>query len=402
MAEQPSGTSRLLIIHFENTVQRLKHFPGGTRADLLSGIREALGLPADSPLRFLDEEGDVVVISPSMPSGTILHASVAIGLHVSQLPSNSSALPNVSQLVSSSQTLQPKDKPFDFSLPPGFSLDFPPTGLASSKAPTNPANTPTPPASGSTGFNFEPPVAFSSASAPSTPVAFMFTPSSTPASAAPTPFVFGAAEKKPTPAPAKPSEPIKWAYTQGGELTSPTKFQLTPRDGSESWAAYSTPFSKTTPTYFVLKCAFRFCCTAVGVIPVVVASLPKGQHLTGKDLSNRAPNCPKLLSLKGLLSGPSKAFDSSTGDKKEPVSIGVFVDPENNMVLYLDDEDPKASAKWVVTPVPAAAFPVKLIVASPKHGTKLALEDKPIPEFLTSSQRLTIKNEGKYRAKKTF
>lgn len=305
MAEQPSGTSRLLIIHFENTVQRLKHFPGGTRADLLSGIREALGLPADSPLRFLDEEGDVVVISPSMPSGTILHASVAIGLHVSQLPSNSSALPNVSQLVSSSQTLQP-------------------------------------------------------------------------------------------------SEPIKWAYTQGGELTSPTKFQLTPRDGSESWAAYSTPFSKTTPTYFVLKCAFRFCCTAVGVIPVVVASLPKGQHLTGKDLSNRAPNCPKLLSLKGLLSGPSKAFDSSTGDKKEPVSIGVFVDPENNMVLYLDDEDPKASAKWVVTPVPAAAFPVKLIVASPKHGTKLALEDKPIPEFLTSSQRLTIKNEGKYRAKKTF
>ncbi len=73
--------SRLLILHFGQTTQRLKFFPQGTRDDLLSGIREVLGLPCESPLRFRDGDGDIVVISPiGLPSGIQLHVEIEEGL----------------------------------------------------------------------------------------------------------------------------------------------------------------------------------------------------------------------------------------------------------------------------------------------------------------------------------
>lgn len=54
-------------------------FPSSTRGELLEGIREAIGAPAaGSPLRFLDEDGEIVIIAPTMPPCT-LHVKVEAG-----------------------------------------------------------------------------------------------------------------------------------------------------------------------------------------------------------------------------------------------------------------------------------------------------------------------------------
>jgi hypothetical protein len=60
-------------------LQTLKVFPGTPRDELLAGIREVLGIAIGAPLRFRDADGDVVMLSSMMPSGTVLHVEVASG-----------------------------------------------------------------------------------------------------------------------------------------------------------------------------------------------------------------------------------------------------------------------------------------------------------------------------------
>jgi hypothetical protein len=73
---------RLLILHFRgNVTQRLKFYPNSTRADLLDGIREVLGVLPTDPLRFRDSDGDIVILSPpGIPSGTELHVEIESGI----------------------------------------------------------------------------------------------------------------------------------------------------------------------------------------------------------------------------------------------------------------------------------------------------------------------------------
>lgn len=73
---------RKLILHFGTCVQTLKFFPSGSREDLLASILEVMGLPNRAPLRFRDENGDVVAVSPcGIPSEMVLHVSVEEGCH---------------------------------------------------------------------------------------------------------------------------------------------------------------------------------------------------------------------------------------------------------------------------------------------------------------------------------
>ncbi|KAG2496213.1 hypothetical protein HYH03_005811 [Edaphochlamys debaryana] len=55
---------RMLILHFgSGVVQRLKFFSRSSREDLLTGIREVLGVATDTPLRFRDEDGDILLVT---------------------------------------------------------------------------------------------------------------------------------------------------------------------------------------------------------------------------------------------------------------------------------------------------------------------------------------------------
>jgi hypothetical protein len=57
---------------------RVRFFPGCTRCELLEGIRDALNAPAGARLCLRDEEGVIVLVSPSMPAMT-LHVMVEAG-----------------------------------------------------------------------------------------------------------------------------------------------------------------------------------------------------------------------------------------------------------------------------------------------------------------------------------
>ena len=56
----------------------VRFFPPLPRADLLEGLREAVGVAPAAPLRFRDSDGAVVIVAPSMPDAT-LHVKVESG-----------------------------------------------------------------------------------------------------------------------------------------------------------------------------------------------------------------------------------------------------------------------------------------------------------------------------------
>ena len=62
-AHEPVMALRTLTIHFGNNTQRLKFFPDSSRDELLDGIREIMALEWGTPLRFRDEDGDVVILT---------------------------------------------------------------------------------------------------------------------------------------------------------------------------------------------------------------------------------------------------------------------------------------------------------------------------------------------------
>jgi len=74
--------ARSLLLHFNTSSHpvRVKFFPSSSREDLLSGIRELLAVEPNAPLRFRDTDGDFVLLSPGMPSGTVLHVTVEQGI----------------------------------------------------------------------------------------------------------------------------------------------------------------------------------------------------------------------------------------------------------------------------------------------------------------------------------
>mmetsp|Transcript_7877 Transcript_7877/g.11157 ORF Transcript_7877/g.11157 Transcript_7877/m.11157 type:complete len:229 (+) Transcript_7877:1272-1958(+) len=74
------SSSRILILHFEDSEIRLKYFSQTSREDLMTSIREILDVEATAPLRFRDNEGNIVAISPhGLPSDTELHVKVEGG-----------------------------------------------------------------------------------------------------------------------------------------------------------------------------------------------------------------------------------------------------------------------------------------------------------------------------------
>ena len=77
--EKKSGKKKL-VIHFNSSVQHLVYYQYTRREEMMTGIREILGLRVKTPLRFRDENGDTVIISSFMPNNTELHAAVEQGL----------------------------------------------------------------------------------------------------------------------------------------------------------------------------------------------------------------------------------------------------------------------------------------------------------------------------------
>ena len=58
---------------------RVRFFPSYTRVELLEGLREAIGAAPGASLRFRDEDGDIVLVAPSIPPDMILHVLVEEG-----------------------------------------------------------------------------------------------------------------------------------------------------------------------------------------------------------------------------------------------------------------------------------------------------------------------------------
>jgi len=74
-----ANSSTMLTLYYDGRGPiRVKFFPTSPRAELIECIREVLGVAATAPLRFRDEEGDIVLVVPSMPPAT-LHVRVEAG-----------------------------------------------------------------------------------------------------------------------------------------------------------------------------------------------------------------------------------------------------------------------------------------------------------------------------------
>lgn len=73
------ASTKTLVLHYGTAKVAIEVFSRTTRVDLLAGVREALGIRADAPLRFRDAGGSVVILSSSFSSGTELHVATESG-----------------------------------------------------------------------------------------------------------------------------------------------------------------------------------------------------------------------------------------------------------------------------------------------------------------------------------
>ena len=69
---------KLKLFYSGESVQ-LAYALGTSRIELLSEVRNAIGVENNAPLRFRDAEGNIVVISDSLPHEIQLHVSVELG-----------------------------------------------------------------------------------------------------------------------------------------------------------------------------------------------------------------------------------------------------------------------------------------------------------------------------------
>ncbi|KAG2496214.1 hypothetical protein HYH03_005812 [Edaphochlamys debaryana] len=74
-----ANEKRTLVLHYGSKVEEVRFFARSSRDDLLTAIREVLGVAAGAPLRFRDEEGAIMLFTAGMPSGTTLTVSVEQG-----------------------------------------------------------------------------------------------------------------------------------------------------------------------------------------------------------------------------------------------------------------------------------------------------------------------------------
>ncbi len=206
--------ARTLKIYFGTAQQMVKFFEGSSREDILAGIREVIAAPPDAQLRFRDEDGDVVLISSAMPSGTVLHVSMELGI------------------------------PFQ-----GSVFLQPPAPMSAAASLPSPVPVPVP-------------AVTSTAASPRAAVVMQM------------PVPVPAVASQPDPS----VQSVEWRFwhrAEGGQISREgLQFDVSDDGATNGFAVYSAILPKTGKHYVVLEFSKRLCCLSLGFLPATMGTLP--------------------------------------------------------------------------------------------------------------------------------